>query len=46
MTSTWFLPPDDPRRLADEARQLRLIRELEAAAKLAGINVRPRERSA
>ena len=43
MTSTWFLPPDDPRRLAEEARQLRLIAELEAAAKLAGIQIRLKE---
>lgn len=40
--STWFLPPSDPRRLAEEARQMRLIRELELAAKLAGINTRPK----
>jgi len=38
----WFLPPTDPKRLADEARQLRLIRELEAAATRAGIQIRPK----
>lgn len=43
MISTWFLPRPDPRRLAEEARQMRLIRELERAAKLAGYRIRPRE---
>lgn len=42
MTPTWFLPPSDPRRIEAEARQMRLIRELERAAKLAGIQTRPK----
>ena len=45
MISSWFLPPNDPKRLADEARQRRLIAELEAAALLAGLNIRPRKQS-
>lgn len=43
MISTWFLPRLDPRRLREEARQMRLIREMEAAAKAAGYRIRPRE---
>ena len=42
MTPTWFLPITDPRRIAADERQMRLIRELELAAKVAGINTRPR----
>lgn len=42
-TPTWLLPITDPRRLAEEARQMRLIRELEAAAIRAGYRIRPRE---
>jgi hypothetical protein len=38
--TTWLMSPRDPRRLAAEARQLRLMRELERAAIRAGINVR------
>lgn len=41
--STWFLPPSDPRRVAEELRQMRLIRLLEWAAKKAGIKVRPKQ---
>ena len=40
MTPTWFLPPTDPRRVVEEVRQMRLIRELERAALAAGINIR------
>ena len=40
MIPLWFLPPTDPRRIASDVRQMRLIRELERASKLAGINTR------
>lgn len=43
VTPTWLLPPTDPRRIAEEARQMRLIRELEAAAIRAGYRIRPVE---
>jgi hypothetical protein len=40
---TWILPANDPRRVAAEIRQLRLLRELEHAAKLFAVNTRPKE---
>lgn len=43
LPSTWVLELNDPRRLAENERQLRLLRQFEREAIRAGVKVRPKE---